>query len=142
MKYELIVSENIDERVVIYARERTPEIEKIISLIEEKSCRIIGYTGEESVYISPEEIECITVIQGKTTAITKSGNYLLKERLYSLEEELGDGFVKINKSSLANIKNIHSFGVSFGGALMIKFKSGYRDYVSRRQQKTVKEKLK
>ncbi|MBO5009716.1 MAG: LytTR family transcriptional regulator [Clostridia bacterium] len=142
MRYEIIISSEEEERVVIYAKENTPIIKKIISVIEDSDRRIIGYRGEESVLFSQSEIECITVIDGKTTIVTEYGNFVLRERLYSLEEKLNDDFIRINKSTLANLKKIHSFSASFGGALMIKFKCGFCDYVSRRQQKAVKERLK
>lgn len=142
MKYEIIISSDEEERVVIYTKEASPTVEKIISVILDSEQRIVGYRGEESVILLSDEIECITVISGKITAITKNGNYVIKDRLYSLEKALGNDFVRINKSTLANIKKIHSFGASFGGTLMIKFKCGYKDYVSRRQHKTVKERLK
>ena len=65
-----------------------------------------------------------------------------KKRLYKIEEMLeDDDFIKINQSCIVNIKMIESFDASIGGALMIKLKNGYRDYISRRQIKAVKERL-
>lgn len=142
MRYELVISPCEEERVVIYARERTEIIESIISLINNETSRIIGYSENEAVVLSRDEIECITVLDGKPTAITERGRYVLRERLYSMEEYLGADFVRINKSTIANLKKLHSFSASFGGALMLKFNCGYCDYVSRRQNKAVKEKLK
>lgn len=142
MRCELVISSDEEERVVIYAKEHSPTISKIISLIEDDSHSLLGYAEDETVILYPDKIECITVLNGKTTAITQNGRFVLRERLYSLEEALGDSFIRINKSTLANIKSIYSFSASFGGTLMIKFKCGYCDYVSRRQLKTVKEKLK
>lgn len=142
MKYEVIVSPGNEEKIIIYTKDKNPLVEKIISLIEEDTQRFVGFSSDKAVILSPDEIECITVINGRTTAITQNGDFVLKERLYSLEECLKEDFLRINKSSLANIKKIHSFSASFGGALMIKFKCGFCDYVSRRQRKYVKEKLK
>ena len=42
---------------------------------------------------------------------------------------------------LANFNRIDHFKASIGGALLIIFKSGYKDYVSRRRLKLVKERL-
>ena len=58
-----------------------------------------------------------------------------------LEEKLPLDFVKINQSCLANIKKIERFSASVGGSLKVIFKNGHTDYVSRRQLRTVKEKL-
>ena len=54
---------------------------------------------------------------------------------------LGDDYLKINQSCIVNIKAIKQFDVSLGGSLMISLKNGYRDYVSRRQVKAVKERI-
>ena len=65
----------------------------------------------------------------------------VKFRLYEIEEVFDTGFVKINQSCIANISKMKKFDVSLGGALRVEFKNGYRDYVSRRQMRAVKERL-
>ena len=74
-------------------------------------------------------------------AITEKERLRLKCRLYQLEEVLPEYFVKINQSCVANIRKVARFDTSVSGTLLIKFKNGYKDYVSRRQMKAVKERL-
>ena len=62
-------------------------------------------------------------------------------RLYQLEELLDASFVKINQSSIVNVKKIERFEASIGGALLVILQNGHRDYVSRRQVKAVKERI-
>ena len=79
------------------------------------------------------DLECITVLDGKTYAIDgKNRRYRLKYRLYELEELLPSGFIRINKSALANEARLERFAVSFNGAVDAVFRCGYREYVSRR----------
>ena len=79
------------------------------------------------------EIECITVLDGKTCAIDQHGKrYRLKLRLYELEEMLPSCFIRINKSAIANENRLDRFVPTFSGAVDALFKSGYREYVSRR----------
>ena len=54
---------------------------------------------------------------------------------------IDDTFIYINQGCLANINLIDRFDASIGGTLLIIFKSGYKDYVSRRQLKKIKERL-
>ena len=54
---------------------------------------------------------------------------------------LKDSFVYINQGCLANLKMIDHFDASIGGTLMVVFKSGYKDFVSRRQLKNIKERI-
>ena len=77
----------------------------------------------------------------KVYAITKNGNYLIKKRLYELDKTTLNTFTYINQGCLANLKKVDHFEVSFGGALLAVFNSGYKDYVSRRQLKIVKERI-
>ena len=58
-----------------------------------------------------------------------------------IEEMLDESFVKINQSCLGNVKKIARFDASIGGSLMVTFRNAHRDYVSRRQLKTVKERM-
>ena len=60
--------------------------------------------------------------------------YLLKERLYALEEKNLENFVKINQSCLANIRKTERFDTSVSGTLKIRFKNGDTDYEYRKEQ--------
>jgi DNA-binding LytR/AlgR family response regulator len=66
---------------------------------------------------------------------------LVKLRLYQLEERLDKCFIKINQSCIANVRQISKVEATFSGALSVVFKNGYRDYISRRNLKKVKERL-
>jgi DNA-binding LytR/AlgR family response regulator len=73
--------------------------------------------------------------------MTENETFQLKERLYMLEEMLDDSFLKINQSCIANIHKIKKFDASFSGALFVTLQNGYKDYVSRRRLKAVKERI-
>ena len=57
------------------------------------------------------------------------------------EEKVDKNFVRLNQSCLGNIRKIAHFDASIGGTLMVTFQNAHRDYVSRRQLKTVKERI-
>ena len=141
MKFTVIITNERDEEVVIYAREKTKLIYDIENLIRDNAFELIGYSGYEAVNLRTDEVVCFLVEEGKVYAITDKNRFRLKSRLYQLEETLPENFVKINQSCIANIKKIERFDTSVSGTLLIKFKNGYRDYVSRRQMKAVKERF-
>lgn len=141
MKCTLIITDDHEEEVVIYAREKTKLIEDIENLIRDNAFELIGYSGYEAVNLRTDEVVCFLVEEGKVYAITDKNRFRLKCRLYQLEETLPENFVKINQSCIANIKKIERFDTSVSGTLLIKFKNGYKDYVSRRQMKAVKERF-
>ena len=135
MKFRLILAPQADEEVVATVHERsnlTDEIEALI-LRYSGADRVCAYAEDEMKLLNFSDIECITVLGGKTYAIdTSAQQYRLKLRLYEVEGLLPSSFFKINKSSLANENRIDRFSTSFNGAIDVIFKCGYRDYVSRR----------
>ena len=79
------------------------------------------------------EIECITVLDRKVMAIDTDGRrYRVQDRLRDLETVLPGYFIRINKSTIANEHRILRFDAGLGGGVDAVFRSGYRDYVSRR----------
>ena len=141
MKCTLIITDEHEEEVVIYARERTKLTNDIEMLVCGSVPELIGYKENEVVKLTSDLISCFTVEGNKVYALTDSEKLQIKLRLYQLEEMLPDTFVKINQSCIANIRKIERFDTSVSGTLLIKFKNGYKDYVSRRQMKTVKERF-
>ena len=133
MKFRLIIDQDKDEEVVITARERSPLIDEIEALISTHTDRIPGYTQDDIKMLAVSDIECVTVLDGKTYAIdSRNQRYRLKARLYELEQLLPSTFIRINKSALANEKALEQFAVTYTGAVDAVFKCGYREYVSRR----------
>lgn len=133
MIFKLIIDKEKDEEVVATVHGRTALIDEIEALISKHTDRIPGYTEDDIKMLSISEIECITVLDGKTYAIdTKKGRYRLKQRLYELEQQLPSSFIRINKSALANETRLDRFTVTYAGSVDAVFKCGYTEYVSRR----------
>ena len=133
MKFRLIIDKEKEEELVATVHERSPLIEEIESLILNHTDRIPGYLEDEIKMLSVSEIECVTVLDGKTYAIdSQNRKYRLKLRLYELEELLPSSFIRINKSTLANENALDRFTVTIAGSVDAIFKCGYREYVSRR----------
>lgn len=144
MKFRLIIDKEKDEEVVATVHNRTALIDEIeVLLLQHAGAdRIIGYTGDDIKILSVSEIQCITVLDGKTFAID-SGNrrYRLKQRLYELEAILPSSFIRINKSALANERALERFAVTYAGSVDAVFKCGFKEYVSRRCFSEIKRRL-
>lgn len=135
MKFNLIIDATQDEQVVATVHERSALTDQIESLVSAHSRpdRIAAYTEDEMRILKFSDIECITVLDGKTCAIDTDGRrYRLKQRLYELEPLLPACFIRINKSSFANENRLQKFTAAFSGAVDAVFQCGYREYVSRR----------
>ena len=142
MKFQLIIDEEKEEEVVIIARQRTALIDEIEALIAKHADRIPGYTEDDIKMLAVSDIECITVLDGKTYAVDiHNRQYRLKQRLYELEGLLPSSFIRINKSALANESRLDRFAVTYSGAVDAVFQCGYREYVSRRCFAQIKRRL-
>ena len=135
MKFKLIIDREKDEEIVATVHERSSLTDQIELLVMQHTGtdRIAAYTEDDMKMLPFADIECITILDGKTYAIdTSNTRYRLKLRLYELEEILPSSFIRINKSTLANETKLERFTASFSGAVDAVFKCGYTEYVSRR----------
>jgi DNA-binding LytR/AlgR family response regulator len=136
-----VIDKDREEEVVIYVHEKNSLSYEIEERVLGKSLELFGYKDKNIVKLSPSDVFCFTVENNKVYAICEKEKYQIKQRLYLLEEILDRDFVKINQSCIANIRKISKFDTSITGTLMVSFKNGHRDYVSRRQMKKVKERI-
>ena len=144
MKFRLIIDKEKDEEVVATVHSRTALVDELEALISRHAGtdRIPGYTEDEMRMLTVSEIECITVLDGKTYAIdSQNRHYRVKQRLYELEQQLPSCFIRINKSTLANETRLDRFTVTVAGSVDAVFQCGYREYVSRRCFAQIKRRL-
>lgn len=141
MKFRLIIDKSRDEEVIVYANEKKKLIDEIEKLVCENNFELTGFIDREAVKLNLAEVYCFISENNKVFAVCEKEKFLIKYRLYQLEEKLPENFVKINQSCIADIKKIKKFDASFTGVLKVIFKNGYTDFVSRRNVKKVKERL-
>ena len=143
MDFQLIIDKENEEVITARVKKANELTDKIENLVKEYvgENKIIAFTKDETVVLEIKNIECVTVIDNKIWAITENGKYLTKNRLYEVEKILPSSFIKINKSSVANINKIKKFISTYSGGVNVEFKSGYTDYVSRRCLPQVKRRL-
>ncbi len=140
MKFRLFIDRNREEEVIVYAHERNEVVDSIERLVSEGT-ELMGYSGKTAVRLYLNEVYCFSVENNRVYAVTETGKFEMKLRLYQMEKIADKTFVKINQSCIANIKKIERFDASMSGTMRVIFKNGYTDYVSRRQVKNVKERL-
>ena len=141
MKYTLNLDKTKEEEIIIFAHEKNELIESIEKLIRSEGFNLIGYKNQQIIKLDLNDVFCFCVEDNRVYAVLENEKLLIKQRLYSIEEALNNNFIKINQSCIANIKKIDRFDASISGSLIVIFKNGYRDYVSRRQIKLVKERI-
>ena len=141
MKVRIVVDPTREEEVVVFTHERTPLVDEIERLVSDKPLELLGIHDDETVVLEYVKVTRFTVENGKTYAYTEGKCYRVKQRLYQIEEQAPDCFVRIHQSCLANLREIARFEASYSGTLRVVFKNGDVDYVSRRNVRQVKERL-
>ena len=141
MKCTTIIDKTREEEVIIYAKEQTEFVEKIEAFVKSNSLDLTGYLNDSIIKLNITEIYCFAIEGGKIFAYTSDKRFLIKRRLYEIENMLDKSFVKINQSCIVSVSKIERFSASIAGSLLVVLKNGYKDYVSRRQLKFVKERL-
>ena len=135
MIFKLQIDKNCKEEVTATVHKRTPLIDEIEKLVLQENItdKIPGYYEYEITMLDISQVECFYVEADKTYASYIAGErYLIKKRLYELENVLPADFERINKSAIANWKKISKFKVQLSGSVAVVFKNGYTDYISRR----------
>ena len=140
MKFTYIKDDDREE-VIVYCKNKNKLVTEIENLCNQSENKLYGYNDKIIKELDSINIECFFTYDDKVYALCGNTRYLIKKRLYELHELLSNDFVYINQGCLANIRQIDRFDASIGGTLLVYFKSGYKDYVSRRQLKNIKERL-
>ena len=140
MDIKIIIDKNRNEEIIIYAHEKTELINEIEKIVHQSNKELIGYKKAVAKKLNLFDVNCFISESNKVFALTNE-KLQVKLRLYQVEELLDESYVKINQSCIANIRQIERVEATFSGALSVIFKNGYKDYISRRNLKNVKERL-
>lgn len=145
MKVELELDPNCTETIIkIHTNEITEEISNLMKQLEIKNDNKIIVWQKEKLYILDlKEIETIYSSQGKIYVRANNNEYISKNKLCELEEQIKvPSFIRISNSEIINFNKVENLDLSIIGTIEIKFKSGYSTYASRRNIKKIKEYLK
>lgn len=130
-------------RIVIYTSEVTPEVTALVQRLEERELfRITGHQEGLVRLLEPEEIFRLYTQGGKVYAQTGEGDYLVRLRLYELEQRLDPSqFVRISSGEIVQLKQVRHFDLNFAGTIRVMLNCGTVSYVSRRYMAKIKRAL-
>lgn len=145
MKVTVNIDPSLKETIVtIEGPEISEQIQDVLDFIKQSQTEFLIGKSEDMQYIlKPKEIHYFHTEQERVLAVTATGSYSLKEKLYELEEMLpSNQFIRLSKSVIANMNELSRFEASFHGTLCVYFKSGAKEYVSRTYVPSIKNALK
>ncbi len=144
MQIEIRIDADCKEpKVIVLTDKITDEISELLKrLSEETPQMLVGFRGDTLEILEQANIFRIYAQAGKVIATTSKGNYLLRLRLYELEDRLGkSSFVRISNSEIINFKKVKAFDLSFAGTICVSLSNGTVTYVSRRYVSKIKKVL-
>ncbi len=144
MQVEIKIDSSCKEpKIMITAASMTEDLQELIRKLSDHVPSVIsGIKDGKIVVLQPEDLIRIYANSGKVFAVTDKGEYVVRLRLYDLEQRLGDSqFVRISNSEIVNLRKISSFDLSFTGTICVKLSNGTVTYVSRRYVSKIKKLL-
>ncbi|MCI8590857.1 MAG: LytTR family transcriptional regulator [Lachnospiraceae bacterium] len=142
MQVEIKIESSCTEpRVVIQTASMTEEIHALLRKLSDDTPQLISGSKDDKIEVlDPANLIRIYTGAGKVFAVTESGEYTLRLRLYELEERLDSRrFVRISHSEIINLKKVSHFDLSFTGTICVKLSDGSTAYVSRRYVSKIKK---
>ena len=142
MKVEIKIEEEFKNPVaVIHTADVTDEVNAAVRKLSDSSPDVImGFDGTNAKILDPNEIYRIYAENQRVLAVTDTGMFHIRMRLYQLEEKLDSRiFVRISNSEIINLKKTEKFDLSLAGTIYVKLKNKESTYVSRRYVSKIKE---
>ena len=142
MKVELNIDEKFKEILVtISTNKRNDEVQELVNYIEYKEDYLVGIADDQVCVLDISDIIRVFVEDRKVFVVTTKGKFIVRKKLYEMNNLLTKDFVKISQSEIANIKFIKNLDLSIRGTIVIVYKNSDISYVSRRLLKDFKTKL-
>jgi DNA-binding LytR/AlgR family response regulator len=144
MQVEIKIDDScIEPRVIIITDKVNDEINDILNMLSSKTPEVItGFYNDLAEILSPDDIIRIFAEDSKIFASVNSKEYILRQRLYELEEQLNKySFVRISNSEIINLKKVRNFDLSLSGTICVTLSDGTATYVSRRYVSKIKKVL-
>ena len=144
MQVEVKIDENCkDPKIIIVTNKMTDEIGALVQSLSASYLNVIaGFSGDEVRLLEESEIVRIYAANQKVYARTANREYILRPRLYELEERLNKRlFVRISNSEIVNLKKIIRLDLSMSGTICVELNNQTTAYVSRRYVTKIKQSL-
>lgn len=131
----------IEPKIIILTASITEEINNIVQKLSVDNPRIItGSKNGKIEVLEQNDLIRIFSCNNKVFALTNNGEYLLRFRLYEMEEKLDPSqFVRISNSEIINLKKVKNFDLNFTGTICVKLINETVTYVSRRYVSKIKK---
>ncbi len=143
MKYTIRKVTEGEEEVIINYIEMTPEIERMIRLLNGEQRKLIGWDEKTSVILEPQDILYIESVDGRTFAYMEKQVLKLDDTLNQLEQILNDiNFFRCSKSMIINIDKVRTLRSMPSNRIDATMQNGEHIVISRTYASDFRKRLK
>lgn len=147
MKVQIeLVNDLAEDEVLIRCGHVDETIQKIHQYILEQSSsgpRITFYKQNQEFYFSLDDVLFFETEGEHIYAQTANDAYLVKYRLYELEDLLPRQFIRASKSTIVNIRQVYSIARNLTASSLVQFNNSHKQvYVSRFYYQDLRQRLK
>ena len=136
------LQKELEERLKKAGFQISMDADFVLKEVDYKQLGFLGQKDDAYTLIAYQDIVYIEAFDHDVFLKTMSASYKIKEKLYEIALLLEDeGFVRINKSQVVNIKAIMSMIPSFNSRMNILMKNKDMLYVSRNYLANFKESI-
>jgi DNA-binding LytR/AlgR family response regulator len=122
--------------------EEITHIQKMISEVEANRQHMIFYQGDTEYYFQVNTILFFETVEKGISAHTETDEFLVKYKLYELEELLPSYFMRVSKSTILNTRKVYSIARSPTASSKVEFQNTHKQvFVSRNYYKLLKRML-
>ena len=142
MQIEIKIDPSCTEhKVVVHTAAVDAQVERLVSRLREEPPQLLTGSREGRLEVlQPGRIIRAYAAGGRVYAVTAEGEYLLRLRLYELEDRLDpQRVVRISHSEIVNLDKVRCFDLNLAGTICIRLADGAVTYVSRRYVSKIKQ---
>lgn len=144
MKLDVIVDSGVEEtEVKIVCKEKTPEIEKMVDLINSHIFSIIGKLDGESFILSLSDIYYFEAVENKVFAYLETDVYEVNYKIADLVEMLSHtAFLQTSRTIILNLNKINKIKTMVNGRIMAELLNNEKMIITRVYANSFRDKLK
>lgn len=132
-----------EDEIIVKYLEKTPEIERIVSLLRAEDRRLVGWQEKRQIVLEPRNILYFESVDNRTYAYTQEQVYRVDYTLAELELIFTNtGFFRCSKSMILQMNCIKSLRSLSGNRIDAEMENGEHVIISRAYAVAFRRKLK
>lgn len=131
-----------EDEIILRCARLDDRLMELIYALKAERVKLTAYADGGITMLDPKDVYYFESVDDRVFAYCEKQVYEVRKRLYELENTLaGTEFLRISKSTIADVSKFQRLAPSFNGRLEAKLKNGETIIVSRQYVPALKQKL-